>query len=59
MKCANCGKELGEEFFICGNVNFQRKHADDEVLFCSEHCFAEYWELEPITKDEYDEWKEL
>lgn len=43
MKCANCGKEIVENYYKVGDNFLQVKYFDEESenIFCSEDCLCE------------------
>ena len=61
MLCANCLKELHEDddVFVCLNnwLQWERysKFDSEAGCYCSLECFAEYWDVECMTVDEYRE----
>lgn len=59
--CANCGRELEKEVYVCLDNFLQVKYFDNNKCnrFCSQECFCESLFLEPLEPEEvpldYDE----
>lgn len=61
MMCANCSKELhgDDDVFVCLDNWLQWEHytriGGDAGCYCSLECFAEYWSVERLMVDDYEE----